>query len=936
MQRTLLFLGLLCAAFSASAQKISIRGQLTDSTGAALPSATVLLLSVKDSSLVNFGVSNAQGLFELKNVSRAEYLFKVTYIGFAPLMIRVSAKPEETVVDLGSLAMQPESKLLEGVTVQAERAPVVVKKDTIEFNAGSFPTRPNAVVEDLLKQLPSVEVDNDGTIRAQGQTVQRVTVDGREFFGRDPKLATRNLPADAIDKVQIFDRQSDQSQFTGIDDGQREKTINLELKEERRRGAFGTLSAGAGTDDRFNARASINRFTKGNQLSFLGMGNNINEQGFSIGDYMNFTGGTQQMMAGGGFRIQMNNAGTSSGGPSINTGNRNNGIMTSYGGGVNFSNSYGKRNESLVSGNYFYNYLDHAIIQNTYRENFLPDGNYIFDQRATQNNTNNNHRANLIVDHKIDSANSIKWTNGFTYNTTRAQQQSIGQSFTPEGVLENESENRSEADGSSAMFTSELLYRHRFSKKGRTLSTNLTFNLSDSDRDGSLQQRNTFLVPEVKEQLVNQINTQTNQNLNYGITASYTEPLGNRKYLEANYTFQQNQNDVNREVYDVLNEGLEFNDRLSNKFSSDYLYQRAGLNFKMNHNKYSLTVGTNFQNTNLRGNLETLGARIDRTFQNMLPVARFSYEFTSTRRLRIDYETSVQEPTIQQLQPVIDNSDPLNIYVGNPSLKPSFQQSWRMNFSSFDPVSFISFFLFGDVFYTTNAITTAQVVNEQRVRTSTPVNVDNNFRAMGNASLSFPVNKIKSRFSVGINATNQQYISILNEQENHISQMIMGGNIRYNFRYKEILDLSISPQWSHQKTAYEFDQADQLFFNQTYNAEANLYFLKHYTFHSMFDYLVYASESTNFRQTIPLLNLSVSRFLLKNKKGELKLAVNNLLDQNLGITQNATSNYFERQTFNSLGRYFMVSFTYALNKHLNPMGGMPGRGRGPMMQIIRQ
>ncbi len=198
------------------------------------------------------------------------------------------------------------------------------------------------------------------------------------------------------------------------------------------------------------------------------------------------------------------------------------------------------------------------------------------------------------------------------------------------------------------------------------------------------------------------------------------------------------------------------------------------------------------------------------------------------------------------------------------------------------------------------------------------------------------MNKIKSRFSVGINATNQQYISILNEQENHISQMIMGGNIRYNFRYKEILDLSISPQWSHQKTAYEFDQADQLFFNQTYNAEANLYFLKHYTFHSMFDYLVYASESTNFRQTIPLLNLSVSRFLLKNKKGELKLAVNNLLDQNLGITQNATSNYFERQTFNSLGRYFMVSFTYALNKHLNPMGGMPGRGRGPMMQIIRQ
>ena len=271
------------------AQKISIKGQLTDSTGTALPSATVLILNPKDSSLVNFGVSNNQGLFEIRNVNRAEYLFKVTYVGYAPLMVKVSPKPDELLVDLGLLKMQPERRILDEVTIRAERAPVVVKRDTIEFNAASFRVKPNAMVEDLLKQLPSVEVDNDGTIRAQGEQVQRVTVDGREFFGRDPKLATRNLPADAVDKVQVFDRQSDQAQFTGIDDGQREKTINLELKEEKRNGAFGNITAGVGTDDRYNGRASINRFTKGNQLSFLAMGNNTNEQGFSISDYMNFT-----------------------------------------------------------------------------------------------------------------------------------------------------------------------------------------------------------------------------------------------------------------------------------------------------------------------------------------------------------------------------------------------------------------------------------------------------------------------------------------------------------------------------------------------------------------------------------------------------------------------------------------------------------------------
>mgnify|MGYP000877278275 CR=1 FL=1 len=928
---TVAFFGLAVGAY---AQKISIKGQLADSTGTVLPSATVLILNPKDSSLVNFGVSNNQGIFEIKNVNRAEYLFKVTYVGYAPLTIKVSPKPEEAIVDLGLLKMQPERRILDEITIRAERAPVVVKRDTIEFNAESFRVKPNAMVEDLLKQLPSVEVDNDGTIRAQGEQVQRVTVDGREFFGRDPKLATRNLPADAVDKVQVFDRQSDQAQFTGIDDGQREKTINLELKEEKRNGAFGNITAGAGTDERYTGRASINRFTKGNQLSFLAMGNNTNEQGFSIGDYMNFTGGSQQMFGGGGVSIQINQGGANQGGAAINTGGRNNGIMTNYAGGINFSNNYGKRKESSINGNYFYNYLDHDIIRATYRENFLPAGNYTFEQLSKQKNTNNNHRANLIMDHKIDSANSIRWTNSFTFNETDSRQQTTSQTRTPEGDLQNESENLTLSSGISSTFNSNFLFRHRFQKKGRTVSANLTLNLNNTDREGSLNATNLFYTPVFDEQILDQRNNQVSDNVSYGTTISYTEPLGNRKYLEGNYTVNLNNNKVNREVFDIDNGELEFNQALSNKFSSDYLYQRAGLNFRMNKPKYSITIGSNFQFTNLKGNLETLGATIDRSFENLLPVARFSYDFSTTKRLRFDYETSVREPSVQQLQPVVDNSDPLNIYVGNPALKPSYQQSWRANFTTFNPVTFISFFLFADVDYTTNAITNAQFVDEQNIRTTIPVNVDNTFSAMGNASLSFPVQKIKSRFSVGSNVRNQRSINLLNDVANEIDQLVVGGNLRYNYRFKEIFEVNLTSQLNHQKTRYEFDQPDQVFFNQTYTAETNVSFLKNYQFTANFDYLVYTDQSSDYRETIPLLNMSVSRFLLKNKKGELKLLVNNLLDQNLGVAQTATSNYYERQTFNSLGRYYMVSFTYALNKHLNPMGAGP-RGGGMRMQIIR-
>lgn len=291
----------------AMAQKFIIKGTVTDSSRAAMPSATVMLMSAKDSSLVNFTVTDAQGGFELRNVSRGDYRVQITFVGFAPFSKSVLASDfVSPVVSVGELQLQPATKQLDEVLVMGEKAPVTVKRDTIEFNAGSFKTQANANVEDLLKKMPGIQVETDGSIRAQGEQVQRVMVDGREFFGRDPKLATRNLPADAVDKVQVFDKKSDQAVFTGIDDGQREKTINLELKEEKRNGAFGTLTAGGGTDSRWQGRASINKFGKGSQLSLLGMGNNVNEQGFSIDDYMNFSGGTRQVMGGGGsVRVQL-------------------------------------------------------------------------------------------------------------------------------------------------------------------------------------------------------------------------------------------------------------------------------------------------------------------------------------------------------------------------------------------------------------------------------------------------------------------------------------------------------------------------------------------------------------------------------------------------------------------------------------------------------
>ncbi len=933
MKKNLLLIVVLIAGFQVSGQKFSIKGQAVDSVASPMPSATVMLLNPADSSLINFGVTDVRGFFELKNVNKADYLLKVTFVGFAPINKRIGFSdfiPQG--VDLGKLTLLTTSNELDALVIQGEKAPVTVKHDTIEFNAGSFKTKANANVEDLLKKMPGMQVETDGTIRAQGEQVQRITVDGREFFGRDPKLATRNLPADAIDKVQVFDKKSDQSSFTGIDDGQREKTINLELKADKRNGAFGNLMGGAGTNDRFQGRTSINRFGKGKQLSFLGMGNNVNEQGFSMDDYMNFSGGSQQMMGGGGsVRVQLD-ANNQNGVP-INFGGRQNGILTNYAAGVNANRDLGKNTK--ISASYFYNQIDQNITRAIDRTNYLPDGNYNFNQSSKQLSFSENHRANFSIDQQIDSANSIKFTANTTYTTSNQNVQSESSTMNSQNTLQNSGSRNTYSTGASTNLNSSLLYRHRFPKKGRSFSTTLTFGLSKSDLDGNLQSTNEYYNLQPEKQEILQTNTQKTDNQSYGAQLAYIEPLGNRRYLEFNYSIRTNRNQVDKLVYDVISGQPVVNTVLSNQYNSKYLYNRPGLNLRMNRQKYNIVVGASYQQTQLNGNLILHDTTINKAFENILPVARFNYDFSNFKHVRFDYETAMQEPTILQLQPVVDNSDPLNLSVGNPNLRPGYAHSFRTSFTQFDPGTMLGLFVFINATYTTNAITYSQRVNENLVRLTMPVNVKDNLTISSNFNVGFPIKKLNGRVSVGPTASFSKGINLLNLTENTIRQQTLGGSVRYDYTLKEILTFGLSANLSHQQTNYSFStQQNQTFLNSTYSSEANVNFLKNYSFNATFDFYQYHSQTTGFDQTIPIMNLSVSRFLLKNKVGELKLGVVNMFDKSLSINQTATANYLQTEVTNNLGRYFMVSFTYALNKQLNPMGGRPGGGGNRIM--IRQ
>lgn len=936
LMKKILYLLLLLSS-TAAAQKITVKGRLLDDSSTPLPSATVMLLNPTDSSLVNFSISNADGFFEMKNLVRANYLLRVTYVGLANFAKMIEPKEAETVVELGDLLMVQQSKQLNEVVVKGEMAPVTIKKDTIEFNAPSFKTKENANVEDLLKKLPGVEVESDGTIIAQGEQVQQVTVDGKEFFGRDPKIATQNLPAKAVDKVQIFDKKSDQTTFSGIDDGQRQKTINLELKEEYKNGFFGNATGGYGTDKRYTGRLSLNRFKKGQQLSFLAMGNNVNEQGFSIDDYMNFSGGSQQMMGGrggGGVRLTFNaSGGSSQSGAQINFGNRLSGIMSNYAGGVNFNQDFSKK--TTLQSNYFYNQLDHEVLQDLTRENFFGDSSTFLTQQNKQYSSNYNHRVNAVLDHKLDSANSIKLTTSFSSNQSESHSTTDSQTRSDEDGLINDGTSSAYSAQNTNNFNTHALLRHRFAKKGRTISSTITFGYSEIESDGAIESTNTFYKPFTVSQQLNQLNNQLTENTALGATVSYTEPLGNRRYVELNYNFNQNLNEVDRKVYDVEDVGDILNEDLSAVYKSDYQYHRPGFNFRINRNKYSLTLGTSMQSTSLHGDIISTGESImPPTYNNFLPMAHFNYELASTKNLSIDYETTVQEPSITQLQPIVNNSDPLNQTIGNSKLRPAYQHSVRTNFTLFNPASFVNFFAFVNATYTQNAITYAQSIDSRGVRISKPINVSSNKSVRANASVSFPLNPNGSRISLSAN-TNQQFgINILNDVESEIAQNTLASTLRYSYRYKEIFDWEVSGTISRNATDYEFNTSNnQLYYNNTYRTEGNVTFLKNYQLSSSFELLIYDSKSTDFAQQVELWNVAISRYVLKNRAGEIKVSANNLLDNNFGVDQTANINYIERTNTNNLGRYFLLSFTYAINKQLNPMAGR--RPSGGMRMMIR-
>ena len=923
---TLLLLFTISLGLSAFTQTVNIKGKVIDGANqSTMPGATVMLLHPKDSTFYKFGITNATGDFSIKGAEAGSYIFQISFIGYASYYKDVTITTENKEIDMGTIPIETKKELIETFDVVEEMVPVIINGDTVEYNAAAFKVKPEDNVKDLLEQLPGVEVDKDGTVTAQGEEVKKVLIDGKSFFGDDTKVATENLPADMVKKVQVYDDQSDMSKITGIDDGDRTKTINLKIKKDRKKGLFGNVTGGGGLtandwnnieDEKglYSGKFNINKFKDDRQISTLGMINNHNEQGFSYRDYINFSGGAANVMKnnGGNFRNLNNTTGVP-----LNS-NPNDGFATTKAIGFNWNEQLSK-NINLATS-YFFNEIDKHIYRQTERE-YINDDQRNFNslEKENQFELSRNHRINIKYDQDIDSTQDLIIKGDFSYAEGNINAKSINQTNDAKGSFLNATNNNNQSTGTDFRGNGSLTYGKRFKKKGRSFVTELSLGNSKNEKTYFVHSENSFLDTITNNRFTlttNQLQDENNNNLNYSGKISYTEPLGKSRYLELSYLRRNNNDDYIKEFYDITGPNTEvFNTNLSLDYDNTYVYDNYGTAFKINTAKSNISIGAAAQRSNLDGEIKTTDFQLIRTQWNVLPRLKWKYSFSKSSRLTFNYNTNVNEPGLQQLQPTIDNSDPLNIYEGNPNLKTEYMHSGTMRFMSFNQFSFTNVFAMINANYTKNKITNSQTLNSQFIQTTTPINVDNDLFLNAYFYFGTPVRPLKSKINIRLNSSYNKSILFINTTENNVDRITNGGSFSIENRRKETIDMSVGTSISHTTTNYSIsDNLNQKYLTNKIFADFLIDFKKDWTFSTEFEYTMYSGDQFEDNPDIPILEASLSKRFLKAKSGLLKLSVYDIFNKNVGINRTNNLNYIQDERVTTLSRYVLLTFTYKIRR----------------------
>ncbi|MEZ4939252.1 MAG: outer membrane beta-barrel protein [Saprospiraceae bacterium] len=918
------FAALLLLSQALGAQTFSITGKIVDDTNTELPGATVNLQQPWGDPVQNTA-SRTNGVFELKGIGKGGYKLRISAIGFTPWEKEITLTDAN--VQLGTISLEADAVVLQGVEVKGTVPIAQQKGDTTEFNANAVKVMSDASAEDLIEKLPTVTMEN-GTMKAQGENVGRVLVDGKEFFGNDPTAAMKNLPAEIIEKVQIFDAQSEQSQFTGFQDGNTTKTINIVTKGGMRNGQFGKVYAGYGYEDKYQAGGNINLFDGDRRISFIGMTNNINVRNFSYDDILSVMGSGGR---GGRFRSGGGGRGGRGGGGSAGDFlvNAQGGIATTTAFGLNYSDQWGKKTE--VSASYFFNDGNTDALSNTYRQ-FLNNGDFaeVYNENNRTTSDNVNHRFNGRIEIELDSFNSLVLRPRLSLQKNKGESAIFGETVF-ENALLSQTDNTYFSDLTGLNFDNSILYRHRFAKKGRTVSLNLSSGYAPKNGNSSLGSTNAYFSgPAPRQDTLDQISTLDVNSWNVAGNLEYTEPVSENAQILFNYRLSYQQEESDKQTYDFFAPDGGYtllNEPLTNIFSNDYTTHQTGAGYNYSKGRdFNFNLRTNLQWAELN-NTKTFPnpGEFGQTFFNVLPSAMLRYNLDRTRNVRLFYRTSTDLPSVDQLQDVIDNSNPLQLRVGNPNLKQSFQQNLFFRFQASNPEKSSTFFGMAGGGFTNDYIANAtylassddpifqQYDIQPGAQLTRPVNLDGYWNLRSFISYGKPIKGLKTNINVDLAYNYSRAPGLINSVKNFANNNTFAVGVTFASNISEKVDFTISarPSWNKvNNTAQTGSNTEYL--SQNSRLKFNWIIFEGFVLRTDLTHSLYSGLSDGFNQNYWLWNLGIGKKIFKNQRGEITLAVNDLLKQNRNITRNITETYIEDLQSNALQQFVMLSFTYNL------------------------
>lgn len=920
---------LLLFSLHAAAQNTRVSGVVQDQARNALAGASIFLFSV-DSSLADQGSTNRKGAFDL-SVRPGEYRLRIRYLGFADYeqAIRVGTSD----LNVGVLRLTEKNAMLNPVDVKEDAPATVLKGDTTEFNSKAFKTNPDATAEDLLAKMPGITMQN-GKVQAQGEDVKQVTVDGQPFLGDDPNAALRNLPAEIVDRVQVFDRASDQSQFTGFDDGNTSKTINIVTKTQFRNGTFGRFFAGYGTDETYKAGGNLNVFKDQRRLSVLAQANNINEQNFSNDDLLGVLSGSGGNAGG---RRGPGGRGGGRGGRGQNAAQQNgaegsdflvdqrNGITATQAFGINYSGKW--REKTQFAGSYFFNHSDNDALSTLFRQ-YLSNENsgLVYAENSRNESLNNNHRLNIRLEHKLDTFNSI------LFQPRLSAQQNSGASILEAAnsagtILLNDSRSTLRPDLKGLRLSAPLLLRHRFGQRGRTLSLQVSpaYNSSDGVSEQNAVNRYFSNVP--FSDSLDQHSDLNKKSTGFSSNLIWTELLKGNRLLLFNYALNLNNNDSDKQTFNTAGSVARLDTLLSNIFDNQYLAQSFGLGIRMRKGIANLSGGLAYQWASLSSTQQF--PRPDafrKNFQSILPNAMLQFRFSRQEILRINYRTANNPPGIDQLQNVVNNNNPLLLSAGNPDLKQDFQHTFNVRYSKVTPARSTSFFVLlggsvtqhyvGNSTYLANGDTSiAGIFLAKGAQLVRPENLDGYFNLRAFANYGVPISKIKTNLNLNAGIQYTRTPGLINGARNEAQTPSFSLGVVLSSNISEKVDFTISSNSAYSLVDNSLQkELNTRYFNQNTRARFNLMPWKGLVLQSDLTHQFYSGLSAGFNQNFLLWNAGIGYKFLKDRKAEIRLSAFDLLGQNANIQRSASELYIEDARYNALQRYFMVSFTYQIKQ----------------------